>query len=34
MRPDVINVGVFLDDVTEFNGPLYFVLAATSMARS
>jgi len=25
-RPDVINVGVFIDDVTEFNGPLFFVL--------
>ena len=28
VRPDVINVGVFLDDVTEFNGPLYFVLGS------
>ena len=24
----VINVGVFLDDVTEFNGPLFFVLGS------
>ena len=24
-RPDLINVAVFLDDVTEFNGPLTFV---------
>ena len=26
--PRVINVGVFLDEVTEFNGPLFFVLGS------
>ena len=26
--PLIINVGVFLDDVTEFNGPLFFVLGS------
>ncbi|MBT6205158.1 MAG: proline hydroxylase [Rhodospirillaceae bacterium] len=26
--PRVINVGVFLDEVTEFNGPLYFILGS------
>jgi ectoine hydroxylase len=26
--PRVVNVGVFLDDVTEFNGPLFFVLGS------
>ena len=27
-RPDLINVGVYLDDVTEFNGPLFFILGS------
>ena len=27
-RPDLINVGVYLDEVTEFNGPLYFILGS------
>ena len=25
LKPHLINVGVFLDEVTEFNGPLFFV---------
>src|SRR5262249_62330406 len=24
-KPDVINVSIFLDDVTEFNGPIFFI---------
>jgi hypothetical protein len=24
-RPDLVNIGVFLDEVTEFNGPLLFI---------
>ena len=27
-RPDLINVGVYLDEVTEFNGPLFFILGS------
>ena len=27
-RPDLIVVGVYLDDVTEFNGPLFFILGS------
>ncbi len=27
-RPQVINVGVFLDEVTEFNGPVMFILGS------
>ena len=28
LRPDLVNVGVYLDDVTEFNGPLFFILGS------
>ena len=27
-RPDLVNVGVYLDDVSEFNGPLFFILGS------
>ncbi len=27
-RPDLVNVGVYLDEVTEFNGPLFFILGS------
>lgn len=27
-RPDIVNVGVYLDEVTEFNGPLFFILGS------
>ena len=27
-HPELINVGVFLDEVTEFNGPLFFILGS------
>lgn len=27
-RPDLVVVGVYLDDVTEFNGPLFFILGS------
>lgn len=28
LRPDLVVVGVYLDDVTEFNGPLFFILGS------
>jgi ectoine hydroxylase len=33
-RPDALNVAVFLDDVTEFNGPMFLIPGSHREARS